>query len=252
MLKTILRLCLILLSGIMLFIGGICLFVKASPQQAMPAFNLQPIRQIDSLYWSFQVEQLRNEYGRHKKLLPGYELPCLLALSYYPELKDAHVQFLFRKAQIPLSARPDFFTLFSARDNRQYLVVVSTKHSTLLEPILFENLSFNAQVGILGHELAHVAHYHRHNFWQLCKFGLLYALRPSARVAHERSTDEHAVHRGLGWQLFDYARYVRTDPRTADTYEASRELIDRFYLQPAEILEIMSRIPAYGLTPGGE
>ena len=48
------------------------------------------------------------------------------ALSYYPELKDVKVQFRFRKSKTPFSSKPTFFSMFKKKENRSYVVTIST------------------------------------------------------------------------------------------------------------------------------
>jgi hypothetical protein len=37
---------------------------------------------------------LLQAYGKNKKLVPGYEVQSLVALSFYPELYDTKIDFI--------------------------------------------------------------------------------------------------------------------------------------------------------------
>lgn len=248
MFKKILRTLLFILLGVLVLIGATLLIPKAEAQQQLTPSEIMPVRQFDSLYWAMQREILQKEFGEHKTLLPGFELQCLLALRHFPELKDARIRFVYQKALIPLASRPAFFSLFGKRSRREYRIIVSKDSGQAMEPILLKNLPFDAQVAILAHELGHAAHYEQLSTWGLFKFGLLYLVSADFRARHERSTDERVIYHALGWQLFEYARYVRTAPDAVSQYEAMQEFLDSTYLTPSDILEALGRVPIYGLS----
>lgn len=246
MLRKILRWLLAILLPLALFIAGVLLFPKVEAQQKLTLSPRTPIRQIDSLFYAQRFEDYKKEFGNKKVLLPGYELQTLLALSYFPELRDVEIQFLYKKAFIPLSSRPRTRSMFSKRDKWVYNVIVSSGSIKSMDPILMKNLPFNAQVGILAHELGHTLHYQQYGFWQMLKFAILYTFDSNFRAIHERSTDAQVVYHSLGWQLFDYAKFVRTDPSTIKSYESSKDFLDKFYLTPTEVMQVMNEVSNYG------
>lgn len=249
MLRKIFRWLLAILILLALFVGAVLLFPKIEAKQDLKPATRTPIRQIDSLFQAQHLAAYITEFGNKKELLPGFELQTLIALSYYPELKDVEIHFLYEKAWIPLSSRPAFASMFKKKDEWVYNVIVSSKSTDMMEPILLKHLPFNAQVGILAHELGHTLHYQKYGFWQMLKFAILYAFDSSFRATHERSTDAQVIYRSLGWQLFDYAKFTRTDPSTIQSYEASKDFVDKYYLTPAEIIQVMNELPQYGAAP---
>lgn len=42
------------------------------------------------------VIELREKYGKNKKYPPQFELACLAALSYFPELKNISIEFKYK------------------------------------------------------------------------------------------------------------------------------------------------------------
>jgi hypothetical protein len=246
MLRTILRWLLVILFFLAIFVAGVLLFPRVKAQQNLTLSTRTPIRQIDSLFYAQRFADYKKEFGKKKVLLPGFELQTLLALSYYPELRDVEIHFVYQKALIPLSSRPAALTMFRKRDRWVYRIIVSSESLKSMEPILLKNLPFNAQVGILAHELGHTKHYHQYGFWQMLKFAILYAFDGNFRATHERSTDQQVIYHSLGWQLFDYATFVRTDSTTVENYESAKSFLDKTYLMPMDILEVMSQLPNYG------
>ncbi len=59
------------------------------------------------------------------------------------------------------------FSLLRKRDQRTYRVIISDQSLPQMESVLLKNLPFNAQIAIIGHELAHTAEYQTLNSYQL-------------------------------------------------------------------------------------
>jgi hypothetical protein len=197
------------------------------------AFTLHPHKSPVKAYtfsdWRQKTDSLKALYGKNKYLIPAYELQILLALSHYPELKDISIHFYEEEAFIPLASRPEPISMFGSKEKWQYNVIISTKSIQAFEPILVKNLPFEAQVGIIGHELSHTAYYLDKNRWQMLMIGLNYIF-PGFRAGFEKNTDRRTIAHGLGWQLLSYARYARK----VMAYEET-SLGSDYYLSPEEI-----------------
>ena len=177
------------------------------------------------------IDSLISELGYRKELPEGFELQTLLALWHYPELKNTHIKFIVKKAFIPLASRPSMISLLRKRDHRIYSVIISDKSLPQMESVLLKNLPFNAQVAIIGHELAHAAEYETLNSYQLSAVGLMYFCG-SYRAVMEKGTDTRTIEHGLGWQLLEYAEHVR---KVSSSNERQIDFMDKFYMNPDEI-----------------
>lgn len=160
----------------------------------------------------FAVNEYNNDlyfiYKNKKKIPDEIKSQALIALSFYPELENRHITFRFRKRTTPLSSRPRLFSLFKRKKNRRYVITISTKTTSRLEPILLMNLPFNAQIGVLGHEIGHIVEYNQKKNLQI--IGLAFKLLNSKYVnSFEFNTDSIAIEHGLGSQLHDWSSYVR-------------------------------------------
>lgn len=184
---------------------------------------------------------LLKEFGRNKIIPESLELQALLALSHFPELKEINVKFIFSKSTLAYASRPAIKSIFQPPLKREYLIILSTSSSKIPKELLFPNLPFNAQVGILGHELSHTSYYLNQTASQLISTGFNY-LNSKYRVKFENETDRRTIQRGLGWQLLEFAKYNREHPK------ASSQLIhwlNKFYLPPSSILSYIQTIPEY-------
>jgi hypothetical protein len=236
------------LLGLIALMSIIFFFIEVEPQQKLVQVGVAAPRTLDSLAEAQHLEDLRVLYGEGKDLPEGYELQALLALSRFPEIQDLRIRFRVEKAFVPIASRPHFPSMFRSKGKWVYDIIISNKSADFFEPILFHNLSFNAQVGILAHELSHCIHYRDYNLLQMLKFGWLYLVSGNFRATHERSTDEQAVYHGFGRQLYDYAWFVRYDSTTAASYREDAAYVDRFYLRPHEVEQLMRSLAMYDAT----
>jgi len=179
--------------------------------------------------------------GYRKELPEGFELQTLLALRHYPELKHTHIKFIVKKAFIPLASRPSMFSLLRKRDHRTYRVIISDESLPQMESVLLKKLPFNAQVAIIGHELAHTVEYETFNSYQLSAVGLLYFLG-SFRASMEKGTDRRTIEHGLGWQLLEYAEHVR---EVSGSNTKQIDFMDKFYMNPEEVKTIINQSDLY-------
>lgn len=204
---------------------------------------------------SAEFNNLMQEYGQNKELPEGYEKQALIALSYFPELKHVNIVFKFKKKTSPLMAKPAFLdVIIKSPHNRTYYIIISSETSKYLKHIQFDTLSFNAQIGVLGHELSHVSDFSQRGFWGILQiaFG---NLSSKWLDKFEYNTDRKTIDHGLGWQLLNWSCAVRQRLNTeyyqgANKYTA--EQLDKIetengerYMNPSTIQEIIENHPLY-------
>ena len=208
-----------------------------SRHATLPQISGQPVvREFERLSGS-QVDSLKEIYGNNKIFVDEYIEPALIALSYYPELKDVEIEFKYSAEATTMAARPVPLSLFS---DRKYIVLINDKKN--FEGILLEDVPFNAQIGIIGHELAHIADYNNHNFLGVLGIYLRYSDN-KRQPLFEKEIDRATIERGLGWQLYDWATYsMLANNRLSDNY---REFKHKTYMQPDRIKQVIIFISKY-------
>ena len=139
-------------------------------------------------------------YGNNKELPKGYEKEALIALSYFPELKGTRIKFQLRKSHSTLKTRANWLSMLGSKDKRQYVITISTRSSESLDPVLFDKMTEEQRVGILGHELSHVADFEKKSTLK-CLFSGISHISPSYVDSLEYHTDQIAIAHGLGKQL---------------------------------------------------
>ncbi len=193
---------------------------------------------------SFKIEDVLQErdslfklYGNNKYIQKKIELSTLIALSFYPELKDNNIDFIYENIKTTMATRPSPLSVF--KQNRDYTIYIDNDPEG--EGILIDDVPFNAQIGIIGHELAHIADYESKSGGQIIGIGLRYLHQPM-RASFEKEIDIITIRKGLGWQLHDWSKYVLYESNASKEY---KEYKQRTYLTPQEIISEISIDSAY-------
>ncbi len=212
-----------------------CFWIALSSTQI--AAQVAPQKVITS---SFIDEHFDPAMSKKKKIDSTFEMQIRAALLFYPELNNTKIKFRVKKTVVPLQARPRIWAIFQRPKNRQYLVTISNKSSGRLEPILLKNLSFNAQIGVLGHELSHVADFQQRKGLYFVK---LLAMHLSIRSmdTFENNTDRRCIAHGLGYQLLAWSVEVRKNLNIEQWggTNSSGTLARERYMSPESIKKII-------------
>ncbi len=113
---------------------------------------------------------------------------------------------------------------------------------------MFKNLNFNAQIGVLGHELSHISDYTYKGFGKMSNLLLIEIFSKKQVDLFESRTDLICIHHGLGYQLLDWSTSVRINLNIENwrganniEFKAKKER----YLNPETISEIMKSLSTY-------
>lgn len=195
-----------------------------------------------------KMEELKKLYTFNKVIPHEYEKQIIIALSYFPELKNTTIEFILKNTNTPLSSKPKLFGLLQSAKSRKYIITISEESNSKLEPILFKNLNFNAQIGVLGHELSHVSDYITKGFSKMSNLLLIQIFSKKQVDRFEYRTDHICINHGLGFQLLDWSTSIRQKLkidywRGADNlqYITKKER----YLNPETILKKIKTLQIY-------
>jgi hypothetical protein len=179
-------------------------------------------------------DSLRNVYGNNKEFIPEYELASLVALSFYTELLNTKITFRLADKESVAKTTITFCSIFNSNDKHFIIYINNNKNSTGL---LLQEASFKAQVGAIGHELAHVADFNKRSFTGMMGWAIQYLFK-KGRINTERKTDISTIAHGLGLELYSFVDFVLNHSTANSQYKKFKRLN---YLTPAEILELTKR-----------
>lgn len=234
MMKLIGKIFLIVLFLCALLVATI-LLQQVDPEQKMPTV-IVPSFDDTLANHNYNLDSLKAIIGNNKGLPKGFETAAAIAYSAFPELKDVNIDMILTQGGAPMESTVEISSLFGSRSNRRYQILLNDAHNTFFDPILLRALPFDAQVGILAHELGHVVYYHELNVFAFAKWGLEYLRDDEFHASHERSTDLMPVYHGLGSQIYQYAYFVRYDPTCTSFYEKEKDFMDQYYMTDKELL----------------
>jgi hypothetical protein len=215
-------------------------FISSSAQQPSKNFDTAS---ISPDYFT----QLKKEFGNKKQYPPEFEKPILIALSFYPELKNTAILFRSRARHSIALTRSTWGGVLQSSGKRSYVITISDSTEDLLSPLLFKYISFNTQVGLIGHELGHVIQYKRKTTFGLIKYGVC---NISAKYIDrfEYEADGICIAHGLGHQLLEWSRFVRKTMNTefwlGPDY-AHRPKTRERYMNPGTIIARMNADSLY-------
>jgi hypothetical protein len=190
----------------------------------------------------------QDTFYANKNIPIEFEDAIQIALQFYPELSKTNIKFRIRRNKSPLTARPAFLAVFRKPSKRKYIITISSYTNAKLTPILFKNLSFNSQVGVIGHELAHIDFYNSKRGIYFIGLALKH-INKRAMDKFEFDTDKRCIDHGLGFHLLSWSMEVREklDLKQWGGSNSPKGKRER-YMNPITIINYMNAIPIYILN----
>ncbi len=219
-----------------IFIFSSCVTRKGSVLPAYERINSPVGERYLSRPSREEVDSLIRVYGTNKTLLEEYADILIVALSYYPELRDTHIKFEYSNEQTTMACRPSRLMC-----PRSYKVLINKNKN--FDGIPFDSIPYNAAIGIVGHELAHIVDYEGLTVLGLIDRLLLHFDRSDGNPHFEKNIDLITINRGLGWQLFDWAKYAMYDNTIAS--EEYKKFKRSTYLTPDAIRKYIAHYSKY-------
>ncbi len=215
-----------------------CLFVLPLPSQEPMDQHSKVVKQYQKEDYLPKLDSMIAACPPNIKLTKGYELVALLALQHYPDLMDVDIEFKYTNFNTTMACRPKGWTALKRKD-RAYRIYINKRKD--FEGIYLEDVPFNAQVGVFGHELAHIVDYESRGRAGLLGRALDYLTKKS-KSAFEKQVDRLSIERGLAWQCLDFVNYVHLDSQASEDYKAFKAEI---YLEAQEIEAYMNQLEIY-------
>ena len=205
-------------------------------QQLLPKRKIHPpdkSNRLDSLH------QVVKDYVTFVNL---YNAQIISALQYFPSLQHVHIRFKYARIPTTMQCLPTVWSVIFKPSQRSYTIKINNNKK--FSGVLLQDVPFNAQIGVIGHELSHVL-----DFESRRKSGLLFRsieyLSGKGKRKFEQSIDSLTIVQGLGWQLYDWEDFVLNQSKASMKY---KEFKRRTYLSPEKIKALMRKDRKYGMV----
>lgn len=181
------------------------------------------------------------EFGYNKRIPPAIEKNVLTALSFYPELKNTRIKFVFKKKikYSVMQAQPVFSSLLRKRRNRRYRINISEQFKLTNARMPIIQIPDTVMIGWIGHELGHILDYKGKKNVEMISFGWRYYFNSAFMKKAEMIADSLAVERGMGHYIVATKRFILDH---ADLPQAYKDRISRLYVSPDVIMEQVRKL----------
>lgn len=171
-------------------------------------------------------------------MVPVHFHPTLYPIvSNVPDLFDQKIKIKESKISTTLNMRPTLWSLlFKKKNRRTYVLRINNNEN--FDGVLFDQVPFESQVGLLAHELMHVKDYLNRDLFGVAERGWQYLSR-RGRIKFEGEIDQMVIDSGLSQFLFEWANYVLNDSDASDSYKDYKRAV---YMTPADIIEAMENM----------
>lgn len=175
-------------------------------------------------------------FGANKTIPQVISRNVLLALSFYPELINTRIRFVFKQnlRSSVMQAQPVFKTLLTNKASRAYQINISALFRLTRTAIPIHQLPDSIMIGWIGHELGHIMDFESRSTMGMIEFGLGYVFSSDYVKRAERVADDFAVRHGLGPYLIETKQFILNH---AELPQAYKDKIARLYVSPEEIVE---------------
>src|SRR5215212_2422791 len=181
------------------------------------------------------------QFGQNKQIPALIEKNVLKALSFYPELENTTIGFIFKtniKTSV-MQAQPVFMTLLQRRKNRRYRINISEYFKLINTQIPIQQIPDDVMIGWIGHELGHILDYEGKSNAGMVSFGYRYYFHSSFVKHAEMVADSLAVERGMGNYIVATKRFILDHAELPQSY---KNKIARLYLSPDVIVEQVRKL----------
>jgi hypothetical protein len=188
-----------------------------------------------------EVSQEFLSFRHNKQIPPQIKHQALKALSFYPELKNAHIRFDFKKniRTSVMQAQPVFSSLLGIRKNRRYRINISAHFKLRTCDMPITEIPEEVMVGWLVHELGHIMDYEHRSNPAIAVFGFRYVFSAAYVKEAERAADTYAVNHGSGKYILATKRFILDHAEIPQEY---KNKITRLYLSPDIIVELVKKL----------
>ncbi len=192
------------------------------------------------LYFTCSMVTAQNINLDNKIIPESIKKEVIEAILFYPELYDTEIEFKFKDniKKSTMQAQPRFSSFFKAKENREYVILISRKIQIDGEKFIMKDIPSDVKIGWIGHELGHVMDYRERTNMGMLLFGLKYLFSPMHIKEVERAADTYAIQHGMGDYILTTKNFILENAHLSEKY---KERIRNLYISPEEVMELINK-----------
>ena len=192
------------------------------------------------LYLSLSMVPAQSVNLENKIIPEQIKEEAIKALTFFPELYDTAIEFKFKNniKKSTMQAQPRFASFFKAKENREYVILISRKIQIDGEEFTMADIPSDVKVGWIGHELGHIMDYRNRTNMGMVIFGLKYLFSPLHIKEVERAADTYAIQHGMGDYILMTKNFILENTHLSEKY---KERIRNLYISPEEVMELINK-----------
>jgi len=192
------------------------------------------------LYFTISMATAQNINLENKIIPESIKKEVIEAISFYPELYDTSIEFKFKDniKKSTMQAQPRFASFFRAKENREYIILISRKIQIEGEEFTMKDIPSDVKIGWIGHELGHVMDYRERTNVGMIIFGFKYLFSPIHIKEVERAADTYAIAHGMGDYILKTKNFILENAHLSEKYKVR---IRNLYISPEEVMELINK-----------
>lgn len=170
-------------------------------------------------------------------------------LKFYPKMLVKKIIVSYNTSSKIVFTKPKFSALFKMPEEREYKVYFSRQTHSTLDSVMLQNLSFNAQLGLIANQVSQIEDFSTGGFFDFIAW---YFRRLTRRGRNKTYTnnEEKTMEVGLGYQLISLNRELEKNLRienwmNTNGYTRYARHMRNQAMRPELIINFINDLPFY-------
>ncbi|PBQ31454.1 hypothetical protein CNR22_06650 [Sphingobacteriaceae bacterium] len=170
-------------------------------------------------------------------------------LKFYPKMRVKTIQVKYTKSSTIAVTKPKFGSIFKLPHQRSYTIYFSKQTKTTMDSVLLNNLSFNAQLGMIANQVSVIEDMATGGFFNFIGWYFKHLGRKGKKEILQEA-EQKTLEVGLGYQLLAYNKECEEKLQISN-WQSTKGYGNYFKhyrnmaLRPQKVSNFMTDLPVY-------
>jgi len=170
-------------------------------------------------------------------------------LKFYPTLRVKKIYVYYNTSEKIVKTKPKFSSVFKAPIEQEYKVYFSKKTNSTLDSVILQNLSFNAQLGLIANQISQIEDLTTGGFFDFVAWNFRKLYRKGRNKTY-LINEEKTLEVGLGYQLLSLNRELEENLKierwlNTNGYTHYAKQMRNQAMKPEMIMNFINDLPVY-------